>query len=496
MPSNALVRHGHSRSHSAHSNSGFSGVRSAANFAWNNRAKILKEIKGVANAVTKKRKHSGGSINLLGGGKDAGPSDVKAERGGGGDRQPSVKIAKKKGVQTKKKLAVKVSANFRKKVEKVEEEKMRIKGHYTKVRPGICLGVPSSNQQFVIDGFGCTASSGAASTGIQSLSNPTAWSFNPEFFVNVASVLFNGKQDSDTVTNNQVYNSGNFQYVSQLKFTIVQSSTIYEIKNTCGRTLHIEIYLCRPKQIGFYNYGYTYSAVDPPASTDIDKFDALNTTNPLPNPGVSAPVTSWNTGQTAGSAGVGAAICPPAIQWVRAMASEKLLGANLNTTNPTALGISPKQSMEWNKYYNADRTSIILEPGESYSYVIQGPNGYEFNMQKHFKGNVFMNVQKYMLCPLVVLKNDLVRTSSASGARLNDITLPELVIERTDKVTLDMPEQAGFEFPVAAVIGDLSLKAQGLTFRRPVYFYGVSPGTILSGVVSGTVSLAYGAEQN
>lgn len=410
-----------------------------------------------------------------------------------GFRAPAVVIKKNKRAVIKKSGSkVIVTKALRDKIKKVASEVGKIRGTFTNIKLGVALTIGSTNQQIVIDGI-CGHSNGVSFSDARGLGTiPTAWCFNPEFFLNAAAVLFNGKGQSETVAGNDP-TSANWPLAQNVKFKIVKSYAKFVIKNTCGRAVAMRIYDCRPKYQGAYNYSYTLTSGNSTQSSDIDKFDALNITDPLPNPGTTAPVLVWSSLNTMGASGIGAAFCPPSITWFRALNSEKQTGTNLNSVSVNELFLNPKHCHEFNKSFSCDEKIIVLEAGESYEYHIEGPGNYDFDNAKHFKNNVFFGVQKYMVCPMLVVHNDLVRGATSGVSHATD-PLVSLAVDRSDHCIIQMPEQAGFQFPTVASVADISLKSQQLTFRRPVYYYKAAlAGAGIVGAVGGTESVAYGA---
>lgn len=460
-----------------------SGAQKAKN-AWDSYSRKRKAIK--SGGVSKKQK-------------------VEAEYGSN-TGAPTIKKRDKTGknnVEHKKKKTVKVPKLLRKQIKKVVKATVHpARGTYGYNVSGVVLACPYSGSQFAMDsiaggGYRTTAAiPSLLADGYVCDENliESPYSFSPEYFVHAASVLFNGKADIHSPAGTSLYSTNTLQSLQTLTFNVKTAQTTYDIKNVSGRTITMDIYLCAPRKPGFYNWQFSYTVIGAkqyatPRSDNIGKFDYFNTSPSIPNPGTASVATSWDTGNSAADNEVTVATVPPLMSWFQCCASEFTDGKNLSNSSPFQLGLQPSQCSQWNKMWKWERTTVILEPAQSYCYKIAGPKDMMWKSTSHVKQKVFMNLQKYMRCPMIVLKTDLTRTDAALGVatRLNDVTKPVLAVERFDSCTLEVPEQAGFQYPAVTIIdvSNINTKNQNLTYRRPVYYYNSVSGTTVSGAIAG-----------
>lgn len=368
-------------------------------------------------------------------------------------RLPSVKHIKKKGGPKKfKKNKVKVSRKLRKKINKVLEGK-KMHGYY-KATFYSSYPLPATNTQNVTSS---TINDNFGTTGVYS-NYVYAYAFNPEDWLHMVSVLWNGKADSavtrryndggtigytvpsgaisEQPINNQTNNA------SEAEFTVSRSWEQYALKNNSLRTIYMKIYLCAPKRTG-----------------------------------AEASTAQTDTGTTGN---IDPILSTPASVWVAGLAEDNRLGINVSNIPAISLGLSPTSNQFFNKSFKTDVTVITLEPGQTYNYFIRGPSDFHVSMQKCFEPSsnyaskdLLMNIQKYSRCPLFVWKDDLAFQGDSTHAGTSSRVSPSvpqtqlISVERTVFARFEMPEEAGVRLGVAGTAGNANIS---LNRRAPAYF--------------------------
>lgn len=376
-----------------------------------------------------------------------------------------------------KKKTVHVSKDLKKKVEKVLHKDDQITGHYYRSEHGDFLVAPLSNTQYVTDNFGIIAH--GPNNGASSSNNLMAWNFAPEYFMHAAAVLFNNKVDTGDMA---VDSAGSFANLFGLTFDVLYSKVEYNLKNLSGRTVHLKIYNCVPKKVGVYKKDYTMVNAAQPVSLTLDgnvRYAKITGTLAAP---VEGQVT-WDT-TPVGTAGtsISTQMAPPSIAWQRALDQGNIDGDYRGGTSVAEIHQTPVHP-GFKALYKTTCTEVVLLPGQAYSYVSHGPRNLTFEFNKHLINQVFMNVQKYMSCPMVVWKMDEVRGLLGPllgvGPAFDGALNPVISVTRHKSCTIAMPEQVGFQFPAGAYPASAY---QQLNVRRKRNFFqtyfGNTPSTV------------------
>lgn len=358
---------------------------------------------------------------------------------------------KKKGVTNKKPKEVKVTKNFRKKVERaLEKEGMRFHGSFRTFSywqlPTTAANYPDGTQRVDIPGVNGTI---FTSDAWGALGNVQDW-------IHQVSVLWNGKIDSQTSRNfydpgtlllntNNTTGPSNRQPVGvmsnqslPLEFTVKKSYEKYRIKNNSQRTVKFKIYLCAPKRVTSESVGIST--------------DTATTSNEFPVSG------------------------PPRAAWFNAMFIAQHQGVNISAASPNALYSSPLQCPQFKNLYKAEETTVILEPGQTYEYLIQGPSELKVNCANYFLGGGFMDLQKFARFPMFVSHLDLVYGATGSDSRIGGTGTAGLSFEREKFASFVIPEGVGanINFPSLGSNAIISENMKGNRFVHKVYTTGLS----------------------
>lgn len=372
---------------------------------------------------------------------------------------------KKKGVVPKKVKKVKVPKKLRTQVKEVLRGPL-IKGSYRMTGFGGFATPGTVNTQDVCVGLR------ANGFGIN-IQNPFQyfWAFNPEDWIHMISVLWNDKTDSSssgrnwqtpqTLGNttgsnrNSVLNAPAQTGASGLVFTVKNSWERYKLKNNSQRTWTIDVYECAPKVV---------------SQEGVLENDANGASTIVTNPAFAYPDVAWSNSLKNDQ---------------RDSVRVDFAGVNLLYTVPTS-------TVGFNSLYKTQKTTIILEPGQTYSYLMRGPKELKVAVNKLFmatgssSSNMF-NIQKYSRIPMFVYHCDLevqVNTGGASATvgRYGGVTTAtpqHIAIERTAYASFYMPEEVGAKFNVnvAPVV-----QYANLNFRRPAVFETVYTQTGLGAI--------------
>lgn len=234
--------------------------------------------------------------------------------------------------------------------------------------------------------------------------------FSPTDLLHAADVLFNGATPSLTPTI-----TWNNSYVRQ---DFVQNTRMfYEVKNTSQRTYTLKFYECAPKQAAT-------------ASNSGSAFD------------------DWNEG----------------------LAYAYTQGTNPQQNTPNTLFSVPTDSPQFVANWKAKLTTVVLQPGETHTFFVQGPNQQSIDWSKVIAkapaGVAYVPpYEKWSRSLFLVLYMDLVTSTGSSAGRYpSGVGVGGLVVEKRQIYTIQCPASAGFQYP-AAFAGSTN---QQLTNKRPV----------------------------
>jgi len=400
---------------------------------------------------------------------------------------PVVNIRNKKAVKVKKVKKVRVSKKLKAKIMKVIDKKMNfITGSYTDTFIGDQIG-PIQRGQFVP----MHALAGYRQVDDGSIPGGSAfgtpWHFTIPEFINAASCLFNRKPipansyekykcsiNTGTLTE-QNSNFGINSFICDVR----DSYSWYTFKNGTQHAVNFALLVCVPKRKGS--------------------------------------CTEWNTDRLYGTNDQGQdienneAIQGPYFHWVQSLNQDQIQGQLLLSYRPTpdtitgapTLGSAsvndlfrmPTESKNFNTMYKTEVVRFYLQPGQEVKYKLQGPKNLHIDCTKEFRNGIFMNVQRYSRAVSGIIYNspnsivkvvDGKNQQGTSGRWTDTIDKQSagfaLFIERTDHISLKIPEQAGFVFPNATDVNQLAGKTQTLNLRRPrqinnIWAYGLNDDT-------------------
>jgi len=169
-------------------------------------------------------------------------------------------------------------------------------------------------------------------------------------------------------------------------------------------------------------------------------------------------------------------------QWEKCLADDAVAfialdGANgydgTSTASVKKLGATPGQTSSFSQFFKYTSRNVVLEPGQRFVHHIQGPKNTVYDYSK-FAGELSFNnnaAGKTMSC-FAVMHSDLVTDDVASGAGRYkitgtgaDVSGHYIAMDVKTTFVLELPEQAGFEYPVATTAGS----QQDLTRRKRAY---------------------------
>lgn len=269
------------------------------------------------------------------------------------------------------------------------------------------------------------------------------WMFHPYYFLDAASVMFNNKAVTQnnylpTTANTLGYGSEpGFEAASagaiHSRFTVVNSGESWVIKNNTQRTITMKIILCAPKQ----------------PSTMFDN-----------------PYDVTTAAYTAN--GANDALFGPTIQWAQQLFDDRK--ANLTTNTPTYLKTLPMMSHGFNQLFKTEVTTVVLEPGTTYDYHVEGPKDLLVDLEKYFQGPKLHDIRTYCRAPIFIWHGDLCGNSvTPAGLRFS--------YSSTDKGTgvyLERKKYCKIQCPVnlvgPVVTAFNATKPQQIAFNRPRYF--------------------------
>jgi hypothetical protein len=318
---------------------------------------------------------------------------VKRESGIGGERAPA--STRRKQLKTAGKKIVKVSKKFKAAVGQALL-KSEMQGFHQATEYGY-FNNPFSGQQNVLS---------ILTNGYDN------WSFSPERILDAASVLWNSKPVNQIAKG--IGAGSNFP--TSVVVNVRSCSTTYLFRNNSQRTVELEIYQLTPKIFG-------------PLSSQLERPDAYfnqcvqdDIQNGLYVPGQSA----YQPANT--------------------------------TVYAQNLYMKPGMTSNWSKAFSQTMNKVVLEPGQTYSTTLVGPKNCKYDFSKFFVNGTFQTLQKKMSqTVMVVVRNDLGQTNITGGGpgRFKSLNGPGnfILVERTDKYDLSMPEQAGFVYPAATTAG-------------------------------------------
>lgn len=389
--------------------------------------------------------------------------DVDAEHGFS-IRGPAVVGKRNKKAHNKKTKRVKVSKQFKMKVEKALEKTDKIHGSFTQYSYST---IPLSNfldlKQVVCQpGY---YPSGTV-TGAYAFFPKDAWGAcgNVADMLHMTSVLFNAKPDSqgvrdivdqhtlglvaDTTNINVAVSNVSGVNVSAVNttFFVKEIHDIYRVRNNSGRAVNMILYECKYK-------------------------------SPIGERGTVKNVTGANTNQAPNRS-------TPLQLWTDALSDQNKLAANIAAITPETYGVEMLNTPMVKKYFNVERKHVLLEPGQEYEFKIIGPQGVEVNTTQCYTDGAFQDCQKFTVMPVFVFYLDMVSVvdSLTMPAANNGVTrgsyvtglnnfAQALLFERKRQFKVACPPQAGATVTIPSV--PENNQQIMLNDRRNCYFHTV-----------------------
>lgn len=149
-------------------------------------------------------------------------------------------------------------------------------------------------------------------------------------------------------------------------------------------------------------------------------------------------------------------------------------GGNVFDETVEKLGLMPTDVDGWRANWQPETITIILQPGQTYEYFVQGPKMQEINYAKILNGDVIEQDQKWTRYFLVRFHTDLISSAGTGGTAGTPGYFAEtsaltggvwdgrgICVDQTYHTHMKMPEQAGFQY-VSTTAGT----EQALTKRR------------------------------
>jgi len=272
------------------------------------------------------------------------------------------------------------------------------------------------------------------------------WMFHPYYFLDAASVLFNNKAATQSSYNPTTANSLGFGAEPgfepatakglHARFTVVNSFESWIIKNNTQRTITVKILLCQPKAAGV--------STSTPYSLESATYAAGGAYDFL-----GGPVTQWvyqiNTDRTANQ-----------------------LTQNL----PETLKTLPQGTPAWNSMFKSEMTEVVLEPGTTYDYHVEGPKDLTVDFEKYLQGNNLFDIRTYCRAPVFIWHADIVGNSgSLQGKRFAYLGTQNgtgVFLERKKYCKISCP--ANLVGPIVTEANLNGTKPQQIAFNRPRYF--------------------------
>lgn len=222
--------------------------------------------------------------------------------------------------------------------------------------------------------------------------------FAPLEYVDAADVMFNDA----VAVENPTFADLDWENVWVRKDHVLNSSMQLEMKNMSQRTYTMKIYVAQPRG---------------------------TPTDPAPNDAVA----DWATG---------------------------LLVANANGGNPfgntqTTLYSVPTDSPQFNQFWKVQCETVILQPGQSHTYVLQGPQDMIIDYSKLRIKNIsaapnwLVPFAKFTRNVFIVGYCDLVTSTLAGSGRFpsGGVGIGGVVFEKRMFYKLKCPDSAGFQYP-------------------------------------------------
>lgn len=356
-----------------------------------------------------------------------------------------VSIKNKKAVKVKKIKKVKVSAKLKAKIMKVIDKKvLHVNGSYSDNFAGFSFMAKNRVQEVPLYGLAGYQPVTKTILGVSTNVQTSPWHFTLGDYMNAASVLFNKKPiPTDTYDKYSFASAGSFNAANFI-LDVRDSFSWYTFKNGTQHAINFTLCVCVPKRKG--------------TTLEWDG-DALKGQNRIGDV-----ISNEQAFQN------------PHFHWVQSLAQDVTLGNTLqgyncnggdvtaapSLNNPFILDMfrMPTESRTFNAMYKVETIRFHLQPGQEVKHKLQGPQKMTIDFSKQYQNDLLMNVQKYSRAVMGILYNSPVALASfpttvgvdaVPGRWADQIDRAEagfgLFVERSDHISIKVPEQAGFTFP-------------------------------------------------
>jgi len=225
--------------------------------------------------------------------------------------------------------------------------------------------------------------------------------FAPIEYADAADILFNDRVPVENPTTATL----NWDNYAVRKDTVINSSMQLEMKNMSQRTYTLKIYVAQPKQ----------------NPTDIAPNDA---------------VADWASGLVVATG----------------------IGTNPLSNGHTTLYSAPTDCPQFNQFWKCQCETVVLQPGQSHTYKLQGPNDYVLDYNKLIMKNVvggttwMLPYAKFTRNVFIAGYCDLVTSTLAGSGRFpsGGAGVGGVVFEKRMFYKLKVPPSAGFQYPAGA----------------------------------------------
>ena len=254
--------------------------------------------------------------------------------------------------------------------------------------------------------------------------------FSPVRVMDAAACLFNNK----TVAESKVSVTGNYPTLNT-KINVLKQWVTFDIINQSRLKRHITFYV----------------------ATQKGRKNAASATND--------PLLAWDKALSLDAQDLPDADYP---------------GPNLQNVLKSFLYQKPNMSKAWNKEYTTTATEVLIEPGQSYKFSVQGPTGeYDYNNYHIADATAISELSPMTKFCFYTVYNELCETSLGVTGRFETAVVPAntpngLIVEHSYNYRIEAPQTAGLK-----IGGTATNTTHSLNLVRDAYIfknYGVGAG--------------------
>jgi len=382
-----------------------------------------------------------------------------------GNARTVVTRVKRKNPKLKKSKKVKISSGFRKKVDAALAPHCP-KGYFSEIHFGMLeIDSGASTYDYGVDStLPVPADHGYDKQWLYGRTRNTNWNFEnftfPEF-MDAVGVLFFNRIKKLPGTNYEARHKDRVNIDNGLldsKFSVVDSSVSYHLKNNSRRSYEILVYTCVPKQkVTVLDTHTTLAEWFVALQNFEDQDQTAVTTNPLDLKKIGIP--GWN--------GIG--VAPNC--------------TNVTGVTPNHLNVTPFMSPRMTSRWKIGVTKMVLEPGQEHSFVRQGPKNVMFKAQD-WRMNISNTSEPLNYAQFkpgwsesmfFVIKPELLTTGDGGVGRFGDVATIDsdklgIAIQCTKTFSIRMPEITGTMLTIPASAVDVTVAMDNLN-RKPSYYF-------------------------